>query len=96
MHISHDVTIIAKWFEKSGFDKLFTTEVKKYVEVHTFLNKELLSKEGSPLPYLFYLVSGKAKIYMTHENGRRSLVHQKLQSTSTSAIDTSCIPCKIL
>ena len=75
MHISRDVTIIAKWFEKSGFDKLFTTEIKKYVEVHTFLNKELLSKEGSPLPYLFYLVSGKAKIYMTHENGRRSLVH---------------------
>ena len=75
MQISNDVSKIAHWFDKSGFDALFTSDIKPYIEIHTFLPRESLSKEGSPLPYLFYLVSGKAKIYMTHENGRRSLVH---------------------
>jgi CRP-like cAMP-binding protein len=75
MQISRETSKIDYWFEKSNFDKLFSTQVKTIAEIHTFLAKESLSKEGDSFPYLYYLVSGKAKIYMTHLNGRRSLVH---------------------
>lgn len=75
MQISRETSIIDYWFEKSDFDTLFSTPLRKFAEIHSFLPKESLSKEGDPFPFLYYLVSGKAKIFMSHPNGRRSLVH---------------------
>lgn len=37
--------------------------------------KERICSEGVDVPYLYYLISGKAKIYMSHKNGRVSLIN---------------------
>lgn len=57
------------------FNDFFSFDVISLVEIHTFSNKEAICSEGVKLPYLYYLVKGKAKIYMTHKNGQRTLVH---------------------
>ena len=39
-----------------------------------FARNEWLIKEGEPPPYLYFLLEGKAKIYVTHSNGKVSLL----------------------
>ncbi|EOO72046.1 DNA-binding transcriptional activator YeiL [Bacillus cereus VD021] len=57
------------------FHTLFSFQVLPYVEIHSFQKKEMICNEGVDLPYLYYLISGKAKIYMSHKNGKISLIN---------------------
>ena len=56
------------------FQSLFLIDIGPYVEVHLFNENEVISQEGEPLPYLYYLISGKAKIFITQKNGKVSLI----------------------
>ncbi|EOP33188.1 transcriptional regulator YeiL [Bacillus cereus] len=57
------------------FHTLFSFQVLPYVEIHSFQKKEMICNEGVDLPYLYYLISGKAKIYMSHKNGKITLIN---------------------
>ncbi|EJS65953.1 transcriptional regulator YeiL [Bacillus cereus] len=75
MKISKNKEEIYQYIQIHQFDTLFSFHVFPYVELHSFQKKELICKEGTDLPYLYYLISGKAKIYMSHKNGKVSLIH---------------------
>lgn len=75
MQINKDEKTIHYWINKTGFDQLFSCDLLPYLEIHSFLKKESLYKEGGEAFYLYYLVSGRAKVYMTHLSGQRSLLH---------------------
>ncbi len=53
---------------------LFSFDITDLVEVHRFARGEWIIKEGHFPQYLYYLVEGKAKVYMTQENGKVALI----------------------
>ncbi|PGU32778.1 transcriptional regulator YeiL [Bacillus cereus] len=75
MKISKNEKEIYQYMQIHQFHTLFPFHVLPYVELHSFQKKEMICKEGIDLPYLYYLISGKAKIYMSHKNGKISLIN---------------------
>lgn len=65
---------IARALASSDFQSFFSFDITPYVELHRFEKKETVTDEGEPFPYLYYLISGKVKIYMSHPNGKVSLL----------------------
>jgi CRP/FNR family putative post-exponential-phase nitrogen-starvation transcriptional regulator len=49
--------------------------IKPSIQVHQFNRGEFIFKEGSIPEYLYLIVEGKAKLYITHENGKVSLLN---------------------
>lgn len=66
---------LAGYLRQTDFQTFFSFDFQPYLEVHSFHKKEPMCREGDEFPYLYYLISGKAKIYMTHKNGRVSLIN---------------------
>lgn len=75
MKINKNEEEIYQHIQSHQFHTLFSFHVLPYVELHSFQKKEMICKEGTDLPYLYYLISGKAKIYMSHKNGKVSLIN---------------------
>ncbi len=54
---------------------LFSFDISPYVEVFEFEKGDFIIQEGNKPEYLFYMVEGKAKLYVTHKNGKISLIN---------------------
>ncbi|MGI8385883.1 transcriptional regulator YeiL [Robertmurraya sp. P23] len=63
------------YLTKYPIDTLFSFPITPYIQVCQFERVEFIFKEGSYPEYLYYLVEGKAKLYVTHENGKVSLIN---------------------
>jgi CRP-like cAMP-binding protein len=75
MKINKNGEEIHHYIQTYNFQTLFSFDVLPYTEVHSFQKKEIICSEGTDIPYLYYLISGKAKIRMTHKNGKVSLIN---------------------
>ncbi|MED0874986.1 transcriptional regulator YeiL [Bacillus mobilis] len=75
MKVSKNSEEISHYVQTYNFHTLFSFDVLPYAELHSFQKKERICNEGVDVPYLYYLISGKAKIYMSHKNGRVSLIN---------------------
>lgn len=53
---------------------LFSFDIEEFIQVHEYNRGEWIIQEGQPPNYLFYVIEGKAKIYITHQNGKVSLL----------------------
>lgn len=74
MRIEKNQDKIDRYLKQSNFQAFFSIDIHPYAEVHFFQKKETICQEGDQFPYLYYLISGKAKIYMSHKNGKISLI----------------------
>ncbi|MGN1387549.1 MAG: transcriptional regulator YeiL, partial [Bacillus sp. (in: firmicutes)] len=63
------------YIENHSFQSLFSFPVVEHIQVQVFERGEFILKEGSYPEYLYYMVEGKAKIYLTHANGKVSLIN---------------------
>ncbi|MFS0673503.1 transcriptional regulator YeiL [Ornithinibacillus sp. 179-J 7C1 HS] len=63
------------FMEKESISHLFSFSVEEYLEVHEYSRDDWIIQEGMRPNYLFYVVEGKAKIYITHQNGKVSLIN---------------------
>ncbi|MBR1865869.1 MAG: transcriptional regulator YeiL [Lachnospiraceae bacterium] len=54
---------------------IFGLDVRPFTELHRFAAEEDILREGERPNYLYYLVSGRAKLYLTHDNGRITLIN---------------------
>lgn len=63
------------YIEKNSIQSLFSFPVTEYIQVQEFERGEFIIKEGSFPEYLYYVIEGKAKIYLTHSNGKVSLIN---------------------
>lgn len=63
------------FLEKNSIAHLFSFPVGEFMEVHEYQRDEWLIHEGMRPHFLFYVVEGKAKIYVTHQNGKVSLIN---------------------
>ena len=61
--------------KKNAIANLFSFQVEELIEVHEYQRDEWIIKEGMRPDYLFFVVEGKAKIYVTHQNGKVSLLN---------------------
>ena len=55
--------------------ELFFNKIRAHVDFHVFEKKEHLVGIDDQLDRLYFVLSGKAKISLTHEDGKRSIVH---------------------
>ncbi|UOK46418.1 transcriptional regulator YeiL [Bacillus tropicus] len=75
MKVSKNNEEISHYIQTYNFHTLFSFDILPYAELHSFQKSEKICNEGVDVPYLYYLISGKAKIYMSHKNGKTSLIN---------------------
>ncbi|GAA0325663.1 transcriptional regulator YeiL [Bacillus carboniphilus] len=63
------------FLEENSIAHLFSFPVEEFIEVHEYQRDDWIIQEGKRPDYLFYVVEGKAKIYVTHQNGKVSLIN---------------------
>lgn len=61
--------------EAATFGNMFSFDIIPYMSVVEFEPDEMIIEEGSCLHDLYYLISGKAKLFLSHDNGRISLIN---------------------
>lgn len=63
------------YLEKNSIAHLFSFRIEEFVEVREYQRDEWIIQEGMRPDYLYYVIEGKAKIYVTHQNGKVSLIN---------------------
>lgn len=66
--------VLEEYERRFPLAEFFDFDIRPYVSVVTFEGGERILKEGERPFFLFYLLEGRAKLFLTHENGRISLV----------------------
>lgn len=64
-----------RYLEAYSIAHLFSFPVEELIEVHEYERDEWIIQEGTRPDFLFYVLEGKAKIYVTHQNGKVSLIN---------------------
>ena len=65
----------SQYIDKYNDPPYFSSSIKPHIQVHQFGRGEFIFKEGSIPEYLYLIIEGKAKLYITHENGKVSLLN---------------------
>jgi CRP-like cAMP-binding protein len=63
------------YIEHNTIQSFFSFDISPYIEVFEFDKGDFIIQEGAEPEYLFYMVEGKAKLYVTHKNGKVSLIN---------------------
>ncbi|WP_026561863.1 transcriptional regulator YeiL [Bacillus sp. J37] len=64
-----------RFIKDHSINQLFSFPIEEFIEVHEYERDEWIIQEGKRPFYLFYVIEGKAKIYVTHQNGKVSLLN---------------------
>lgn len=83
---------------------LFSADVRPYTSLVKFQGDEPLLAEGQTPAFLFYLIEGRAKLFLSHTNGRISLINfldapcwigemELLEGKGTACGVTAITPC---
>ncbi|WP_251554046.1 transcriptional regulator YeiL [Neobacillus muris] len=64
-----------RYLERHPISQLFSCPIEEFIEVHEYKRDEWIIREGMRPDFLFYVMGGKAKIYVTHQNGKVSLIN---------------------
>ena len=64
----------AYYLEKFPIDDFFSFDISPYLEVCQFEKGEWIFQEGSFPDTMYYMIEGKSKLYVTHKNGKVSLI----------------------
>ncbi|WP_175990713.1 transcriptional regulator YeiL [Bacillus sp. Marseille-Q1617] len=63
------------YLENHSIAHRFSFQIEEYLEMREYKRDEWIIQEGNRPDYLFYVTEGKAKIYVTHQNGKVSLIN---------------------
>ncbi|MEH7108129.1 MULTISPECIES: transcriptional regulator YeiL [Bacillaceae] len=64
-----------QYLKKHPIAHLCSFPIEEFIEIHEYKRDEWIIREGMRPNYLFYVMEGKAKIYITHQNGKVSLIN---------------------
>ncbi|MDO4321852.1 MAG: transcriptional regulator YeiL [Lachnospiraceae bacterium] len=64
-----------KYIEKMRWTEYFSFDIRPFLSVVKFDSGERLLREGEKPEALYYLLEGRAKLFLSHENGRVSLIN---------------------
>lgn len=62
------------YIQKYPISQYFSFDITPYIYVYEFEKGEFIFHEQSFPDYLYYMIEGKAKLYITHKNGKISLI----------------------
>ncbi|SNT02624.1 cAMP-binding domain of CRP or a regulatory subunit of cAMP-dependent protein kinases [Anaerovirgula multivorans] len=63
-----------QYISKYEIDKIFTEDMRPFMELFLFKRNEHICKETEDIKYIFFFVEGKAKVYTTLSNGKSLLL----------------------
>lgn len=63
------------YLKKYSISHLFSFPIEEFIEVREYRRDEWIIREGMWTDHLFYVIEGKAKIYITYNNGKVSLIN---------------------
>jgi CRP-like cAMP-binding protein len=75
MQIIQDPTVISTYINKFPINNIFDFDILPYIHLVQFNMGEFIMNEGSTPEQLYYLIDGKAKLYLTHKNGKVSIIN---------------------
>jgi len=61
--------------EEKVLQNIFGFDISTYSTIREFGPDEFIIREGERPDYLYYLLEGRAKLFLSHENGRISLIN---------------------
>ncbi|MDQ0859737.1 transcriptional regulator YeiL [Bacillus sp. V2I10] len=64
-----------RYLDEYSITHLFSFPIEEFIQVHEYKRDEWIIQEGMRPDFLFYVIEGKAKIYVTHQNGKVSLIN---------------------
>ncbi|MGC4378826.1 transcriptional regulator YeiL [Fictibacillus sp. Mic-4] len=64
-----------RYLDEHSISHLFSFPVEEFIQVHEYGRGEWIIQEGMRPDFLFYVIEGRAKIYVTHQNGKVSLIN---------------------
>lgn len=67
-------SLIEHYINSNKIENLFSPYIKDNLELFLFDKGDLIFKEGTEISHLMFFVEGKAKVYMTLENGKLMLI----------------------
>ena len=62
-----------KYFAENHFLDFFSIDMKPFVKIIHYDPDEAILQEGTESHFLLYLIGGRAKVFLTHENGTVSI-----------------------
>lgn len=66
-------TLKHKYITEYNIDKIFTSDIKNEMKLIMYKKHEFLCKEDAVLEYLIFLIDGRAKSFVSLENGKNLL-----------------------
>ena len=70
----NDAKLRAHFLQRSDFLQCFSFDAAPYTQLYHAEATDYIVSEGAQLHHLFYLVAGRAKLYLTLPNGKVSLI----------------------
>ncbi|WP_019228631.1 transcriptional regulator YeiL [Sedimentibacter sp. B4] len=70
-----DKNQIEEYYNQFPLSDYFGFDIRPYITVVQFEPGDLILKEGDEPEFLYYLVDGRAKLFLSHDNGRISLIN---------------------
>lgn len=64
-----------RYLKEHSISHLFSFPIEEFIQIHEYQRDEWIIQEGKRPSFLFYMMEGKAKIYVTHQNGKVSLIN---------------------
>ena len=69
-----DKEMVRRYADQFGLDAIMPEELFQTMTIQEYDRTELICSTGDKLEYMYFLVSGKLKIYSSHSNGKSLMV----------------------
>ncbi len=70
----NNIKELDKYITKYDMDRLFTKDMKPFMELFCYKKNEYIIKDNEKMHYLIFLIKGKAKVFTTLSNGKSLLL----------------------
>lgn len=77
MKVIRKKEIVEEYISQFPLSDYFSFDVSPYMSIVKFDSMENILREGEKPESLYYLINGRAKLFLSHENGRVSLIDRK-------------------
>lgn len=74
METNNDGQLIQHYIHKHSLKEILSDDLLDRLTLHRYKTRDYLVKSKDPLKYLLFLVEGKAKVFMSMENGKSLLM----------------------
>lgn len=75
MIVINETEVLEKYDNQFSLSDYFSFDIRPYISIVTFDSIESILCEGESPAFLYYLIEGRAKLFLSQGNGRISLIN---------------------